>query len=92
MVLVHFFASECRPHGYAGRQFFELMKDHGLIIEHIEALPVYMFKFNETPFEEWLTREALEKEIASNQEMNSWNEALTRKTENGKFFGQVNMI
>jgi hypothetical protein len=32
------------------------MKKHGLAIERVEALPVYMFDFSETPFEKWLTR------------------------------------
>lgn len=90
--LLHFFAKECRPHGYSGRQFFELMKKHGLSVEGVEALPVYMFDFSETPFEKWLTREALEKNIASEKEMEHWNEDLTRKTVNGEFFSLVNMI
>jgi ubiquinone/menaquinone biosynthesis C-methylase UbiE len=90
--LLHFFAKECRPNGYAGRQFYELMKKHGLDIERVEALPVYMFDFSETPFEKWLTREALEKNIATQEEMKHWNEDLNRKTENGEFFALVNMI
>lgn len=63
--LLYFFANECRPHGYAGRQFYELMKKHGLNIQRVEAIPVKMFNFSETPFEKWLTREALEKNVAS---------------------------
>jgi len=90
--LLHFFANECRPNGYAGRQFYELMKKHGLAVERVEALPVYMFDFCETPFEKWLTREAREKSIATMEEMRHWNEDLNRKTENGEFFGLVNMI
>jgi ubiquinone/menaquinone biosynthesis C-methylase UbiE len=90
--LLHFFANECRPHGYAGRQFYELIKKHGLVVERVEALPVYMFDFSETPFEKWLTKEALEKNIASEEEMKHWNEDLNMKTENGEFFGLVNMI
>ncbi|MFZ3130596.1 MAG: methyltransferase domain-containing protein [Desulfosporosinus sp.] len=90
--LLHFFAKQCRPNGYAGRQFYELMKKHGLNVEGIEALPVYMFNFAETPFEQWLTKEALEKGIASEKEMQSWNVELKRKTENREFFGLVNMI
>lgn len=90
--LLHFFAKECRPNGYAGRQFYGLMKNHGLTVERVEALPVYMFDFNETPFEKWLTREALEKSIATREEMKHWNEDLNRKTEKGIFFSLVNMI
>ncbi|MFA5802919.1 MAG: methyltransferase domain-containing protein [Thermoleophilia bacterium] len=90
--LLHFFANECRPHGYAGRQLYELMKKHGLVIERIEALPIYMFDFSETPFEKWLTREALEKNIATEEEMKHWNEDLNRKTKNREFFSLANMI
>jgi ubiquinone/menaquinone biosynthesis C-methylase UbiE len=90
--LLYFFANECRPHGYAGRQFYELMKKHGLAVERVEALPVYMFDFSETPFEKWLTKEALEKNIATEKEMEQWNNDLNRKTENNEFFGIVNMI
>lgn len=90
--LMLFFAKECRPNGYAGRQFYELMKKHGLAIVQVEALPVYLFNFSETPFEKWLTREALEKSIATREEMKHWNEDLNRKTEIGEFFGLVNMI
>jgi ubiquinone/menaquinone biosynthesis C-methylase UbiE len=90
--LLHFFATECRPHGYAGRQFYELMKKHGLTVERVGALPVYMFDFSETPFENWLTREALEKQIATEAELQRWNEDLNRKTANREFFSHVNMI
>jgi len=90
--LLYFFATECRPHGYAGRQFYELMKKRGLIVERVEALPVYMFDFSETPFEKWLTREALEKKIATKAEMRQWNEDLNRKTTNREFFSLVTMI
>ncbi|OGW58283.1 MAG: hypothetical protein A2Z09_00185 [Nitrospirae bacterium RBG_16_43_8] len=90
--LLHFFANDCRPHGYAGRQFYELMKKNGLTVERVEALPVYMFDFSETPFEKWLTREALEKNISTEEEMQHWNEDLNRKTENREFFSLVNMI
>lgn len=90
--LLYFFANECRPHGYAGREFYALMKKHGLAVERVEALPVYMFDFSETPFEKWLTREALEKKIATEEEMNRWNNDLNRKTEENEFFGLVNMI
>lgn len=90
--LLHFFAIECRPRGYAGRQFYELMKKHEINVEGVEALPVYMYDFSETPFEKWLTREALDKKIATVDEMNRWNDELNRKTENGEFFGLVNMI
>lgn len=90
--LLHFFANDYRPHGYAGRQFYELMKKHGLNVERVEALPVYMFDFSETPFEKWLTNEALEKNIATEEEMKHWNEDLNRKTENREFFSLVNMI
>lgn len=90
--LLHFFADQCRPHGYAGRQFYELLKKHGLTVERVEALPVYMYDFSETPFEKWLTREALEKKIATEEEMNRWNNELNRKTENAEFFSLVNMI
>lgn len=90
--LLYFFANECRPHGYAGRQLYELMETNGLAVERVEALPVVIFDFSETPFEEWLTREALNKKIATREEMMRWNEDLIKKTQNHKFFSQVNMV
>jgi ubiquinone/menaquinone biosynthesis C-methylase UbiE len=89
--LLSFFANECRPHGYAGRQLYALMKNNGLKIERVEALPVIIFDFSETPFEEWLTREALKKKIATAEEMNRWNKDLSKKSENHEFFSLVNM-
>jgi ubiquinone/menaquinone biosynthesis C-methylase UbiE len=90
--LLYFFANECRPHGYAGRQLYALMKNNGLKIERVEALPVFTFDFSETPFEEWLTREALKKKIATEEEMNRWNEDLGKKSENHEFFSLVDMV
>ena len=90
--LLHFFAHECRPHGFAGRQFYELMKRHRINVDWVEAVPIYMFDFSETPFEKWLTREALEKKIASREEMERWNQDLSRKTERNEFLSIVNMI
>jgi ubiquinone/menaquinone biosynthesis C-methylase UbiE len=90
--LLYFFANECRPRGYAGRELYALMKKNGLAVERIEALPVFTFDFSETPFEEWLTGEALEKKIATKKEMDRWNKDLNKKTKNGEFFSLVNMV
>lgn len=90
--LLHFFCEECRPNGIAGRQFYSLVRDSGLELLNIEALPVLMFDFETTPLHEWLTREALKQEIATPEEMDFWNRTLLQATRDNRFLAIVNMI
>lgn len=90
--LLDFFANICRPKGFAGREFFSLLKRNSLDIADIKVNPVITLNFHETPFGQWLTREALEHGVATKEEMNAWNQDLEEKTNKGEFYSCVNMV
>lgn len=90
--LLHFFATKCRPSGFAGRQFYGLLRRNGVSILEVEVKPILMFDFNETPLKQWLTKEALDNNIATKTELDSWNAELVEKTEKNEFFSSANMI
>lgn len=90
--LLYFFANKCRPNGFAGRQFYSLLKSAGMCNIEIEIKPIITLDFNETPFSAWLTKEALDNNIATKEEMEQWNKVLEEKTEKKEFFSSVNMI
>ncbi|MDO8870172.1 MAG: methyltransferase domain-containing protein [Methanobacteriaceae archaeon] len=90
--LLHFFANVCRPNGFSGREFLGLMKRNGLEVVDMESQPVITLDFHETVFGEWLTREALEHDVATPEEMDAWNKDLHEKSEKGEFYSCINMV
>lgn len=90
--LLNFFAAKCRPNGYAGRQFFSLMKRNQLTVEALQIVPYPMLNFEETPYRQWLIKEALNHGVASETELNRWETALAAKSDRGEFFAVVNMV
>lgn len=90
--LLHFFAEVCRPKGFAGREFLGLLKRNGIFLMTIKVEPVVTLDFQETPFGPWLTKEALEHKIATENELDVWNQDLTKKTEGQEFYSCVNMV
>lgn len=90
--LITFFATKMRPNGYAGRQLLELLKDSDYEEVTVEIFPNITRDFNKTPFSGWLTKEALENNVASKKELDQWNEELKEKTEQGTFLSYVSML
>lgn len=90
--LLDFFANACRPKGFVGREFLGLLKRNGLNTADIKVIPVLTLDFHETPFGKWLTQEALEHGVATQEEMDAWNHDLSEKTDKGEFYSCVNMV
>ncbi len=53
---------------------------------------IFTFDFTETPFEKWLTKEALANKVATEDKMKRWKEELNKKTEQQEFFSLVNTV
>jgi ubiquinone/menaquinone biosynthesis C-methylase UbiE len=90
--LVTFFASKLRPNGFAGRQLFGLLKEHGYSEVKVEVVPVVHRNFLETPFSEWVPTEALKSKVATREELDRWVAELTEKTARETYFSYVNMV
>lgn len=90
--LLYFFATHCRPNGFSGRQFYRLLKSNGLSVNEIVVKPIITLDYRETPFGDWLIKEALTHNIASEMELANWNQQLIKKNTNQEFFSVVNMI
>jgi ubiquinone/menaquinone biosynthesis C-methylase UbiE len=90
--LMEFFATKLRPNGFAGRQLLGLLKNSCFEEVSVEVFPHLARNFKETPFCDWLTREALAHKIASKQEMDMWNQELTEKTVQGAYLSYVSMV
>jgi ubiquinone/menaquinone biosynthesis C-methylase UbiE len=90
--LVTFFASKLRPNGFAGRQLFELLKEHGYSEVAVEVVPVVHRNFLETPFSEWVPTEALKNKVVTREELDRWVAELTEKTARETYFSYVNMV
>lgn len=90
--LVTFFATKLRPNGFAGRQLFGLLKEHGYDDVAVEVVPLVHRDFSETPFSEWVPTEALKNKVATQKELDHWIAELTEKTAQGTYFSYVNMV
>ena len=90
--LLNFFARFCRPNGYAGREFLSLLKRNDIELADMKVKPVVILDFQETTFGDWLSKEALKHKIATLEELESWNEDLSQRTERQEFFSCSNMI
>jgi ubiquinone/menaquinone biosynthesis C-methylase UbiE len=90
--LLDFFANVCRPQGFAGREIYGLLKRNGIHVVEFKVNPVVNLDFYETTYGKWLTREALEHKIATQEELDTWNHDLGEKTKRGEFFSCLNMV
>lgn len=87
--LMHFFATRMRPNGSAGRQLLTYLRTAGFRDVGIETFAHPMLDFSQTPFGDWLRREATAAQVASASEMDAWAKELTERTERGSFFASV---
>ena len=87
--LMGFFATTMRPNGAAGRQLSRLLKLAGCTAIELEVFAHTMLDFSETPFGDWLRREAVGAAVATEPEMDRWQSELQTRTQEGTFFGQV---
>ncbi len=87
--LMRFFATRMRPNGSAGRQLLRLLAEAGCVDLGVESFAHVMLDAAQTPFGDWLRREALAAGIAQETEMNSWADELFDRTRRGTFFSSV---
>ena len=90
--LIRFFGEQVRPNGYAGRQFFRIMRQQGLLEVKFHVFPIVQHQFTHSPFDEWLIQEALDAKIISDAEAAVWKTALTAREEAGELYATVNMV
>lgn len=83
--LLNFFATKCRPKGFAGREFMSLLKRNGILLIDIKVKPVLTLDFQKTPFGPWLTKEALKHKVATREELDAWDQDLSSKTKKRNF-------
>ncbi len=90
--LLGFFARGLRPNGYAGRQLPGLLVQCGLTEVQVEAMPMVQFRLQDTPFGDWLQREAQAAGVATAEEVEQWRRELVRREAEGRFYACVNML
>lgn len=87
-----FFSDECRPNGYAGREFLQLMNQSGMKDIQVIPIPILMREFSDQfPLANWLVRELRNKQAATEDEIALWMTELTAKSERGEFLCVCNM-
>jgi len=90
--LIRFFGEQVRPNGYAGRQFLHIMTQQGLQDVEFQVFPNIQRQFTQSPFDEWLLREALAAQVISRAEADVWKTTLTERETAGAFYATVNMV
>ena len=90
--LLVLFADRMRPNGYAGRQLYRAFRQAGLDQVEVEIFPHVVYRLEDMPFGDWLTREAVAAEVATPQEMERWLGELEDREADGVLFGCVNMV
>jgi ubiquinone/menaquinone biosynthesis C-methylase UbiE len=90
--MVRFFGEQVRPYGYAGRELFRIMKRSGLLDVTFQVFPVVQPRFTNSPFDEWLLREARTKQVITETEAAYWKDTLTERETAGEFYATVNMV
>ena len=58
----------------------------------VEVFTNVLRNFKQTPFSDWLIKEALKNKVATQKEIERWNTELTQKTRQGAFFAIASMI
>jgi hypothetical protein len=81
-----------RPNGLAGRQLLAITHQVGLRNIDVKVMSIVIRGFDETPFNEWLTSEALKAKIASPGEMEKWCSELSQKSAQQAFLFHVGTV
>lgn len=90
--LLHFFATQMRPHGFAGRRLYALCRDAGLSDITVEPIAMVQHTLDETPFGDWLTDTAQKAGVISNDEAQRWMGELKERSANGSYYSSATMI
>ncbi len=90
--LTGFFRDHMRPNGLAGRQLLEMTRQGGFKDVQVKVMSIVIRDFAETPFSDWLIREALKAKVASPEEMGKWRSELEQKTAQQAFLFHVGTV
>ena len=90
--LLAFFAERLRPNGFAGRQLYRLLRQAGLDDLAVEVMPMVHADLSQSPYGEWLPKEAVAAGIATSAEAERWRRELQAREQRGEYFSSVNMI
>lgn len=90
--LMHLFATQMRPHGFAGRRLYPLCRELGLRDITLDVVAVVQHHLDETPFGTWLIDTAQKAAVMNEREAQLWREELTARSAAGRFYASVNMV
>ena len=90
--LTDFFRDHMRPNGLAGRQLLAMIQQGGFKNAVAKVMSIVIRDFDETPFNEWLTTEALKAKVATQDEMTKWCRELTEKSARQAFLFHVGTV
>ena len=90
--LTAFFRDHMRPNGLAGRQLLAMTQQAGFGNVDVKVMPIVIHDFDETPFNEWLTTEALKAKVATPLEMKKWCGELSQKSAQQTFLFHVGTV
>lgn len=80
------------PNGLAGRQLLALTHQTGFRNVEAKVMSIVIRDFDETPFDEWLTTEALKAKVATTCEMERWCSELSEKSAQRTFLFHVGTV
>lgn len=90
--LTNFFRDHMRPNGLAGRQLLAMVQQGGFTNTVAKVMSIVIRDFDETPFNEWLTTEALKAKVATQDEMANWCSELSEKSARQAFLFHVGTV
>lgn len=90
--LTNFFRDHMRPNGLAGRRLLGLVQQGGFTGTVAKVMSIVIRDFDETPFNEWLTAEALKAKVAREDEMANWCSELAEKSAKQAFLFHVGTV
>ncbi len=90
--LVHFFATQGRPDGFAGRRFFGQLKKVGFSDIQLETHVFTFHSLDKTPFGPFMVDMAVENGVITSEEGGVWINTLKAKETDGTFYSAVNTV
>jgi ubiquinone/menaquinone biosynthesis C-methylase UbiE len=90
--LTTFFRDTMRPNGLAGRKLLEITSQNSFEVLEAKVMSTAIREFAETPFSDWLIKEALKAKVATSDEMAHWRCELEQKTAQQAFLCHVGTV
>jgi len=90
--IINYFGLKLRPNGFAGRQLTEILKKNNYKEVSVEFMTHSFGNLTREYFLNWIISGVLDAKIITQNEVDSWNQELRKKVDDGTFLAHITNV